>query len=108
MAMLTLAAVLLLLLGFGGGVSGGGVSGGGVRSSSELSIGLIARGNEVAFGGSTMVLGDCIMAFGDCIMALGVCTIAFGGLGGSSSMSESLSCSAGLRVIFAGLVCSNW
>ena len=54
MAMLTLAAVLPLLLGFGGGISGGGVSGGGVygggvRSSSESSIGLIARGNAVAF-----------------------------------------------------------
>ena len=79
--MLTLAAVLPLLLGFGGGVSvagvsgggvsGGGVSGGGVRSSSESSIGLITRGNAAALGG-------CILAFGDCIIALGGCTVAFG------------------------------
>jgi hypothetical protein len=85
MAMLTLAAVLPLLLGLD--VSGGGVSGGGVRSSSESSMGLIARGNAVAFGG-------CIMAFGDCIIALG--------LEGSSSISESLSCLAGSKGNFAG------
>jgi len=71
MAMLTFAAVLPLLPGFGGGVSGGGV-----RSSSEWSIGLIARGNSVDLGG-------CTLPFGDCITALG-------GLGGSS-ISESLS-----------------
>ena len=91
MAILTLAAVLPLLLGLG--ISGGSVSGGGVGSSSESSMGLIARGNAVAFGG-------CIMAFWDCIIALG--------LGGSSSISESLSCSVGSKGNFAGLVFSNW
>jgi len=89
MAMLTLAAVLPLLLGFGGSISGGGVSGGGMRSSSESSIGLIARGNATAFGG-------CTMAFGECITTLG-----------GPSMSESLSCSAGSTVIFVGLVFSS-
>jgi hypothetical protein len=59
MAMLILAAVLPILLGFGGVVSGGGV-----RSSSELSIGLIAQGNAAAFRGYTMALGDYTVAFG--------------------------------------------
>ena len=107
MAMLTLAAVLPLVLGIGvsgcgvsrgvvsgGGVSGGGVSGGCVRSSSKSSIGLIARGNAAAFEGFTLAFGDCI--------------IAFGTLGGSSSISKSLSCSAGSKANFVGLVCSNW
>jgi len=47
------------------------------------------------------------MAFGDGIMAVGGCTVSFG-LEGSSSISESLSCSAGSRVIFAGSVFSSW
>jgi len=92
--MRTLAAVLPLLLGIGGGVSAGGVSGGGVRSSSELSIRLIgrgkARGNEDAFEG-------CTLAFGDCITTLG-----------GSSIAESLSLSAGSKEIFVGLVFSSW
>ena len=97
--MLTLAAVLPLLLCFGGDISGGGVSGGGVseddvRSSSESSIGLIARGNAVPFRGSTL-------AFGDCMTALG----SFGGL---SSISEFLSYSAGSKVNFVDLVFSSW
>jgi len=99
MAMLTLAAVLALLLGFGGGVSGGGVSGNGVRSLSESSIRLITQVNAVAFADSTM-------DFGDCIIALGGCMVAFD-LGGSSLISESVSCSAGSRVISAGLVFSS-
>jgi hypothetical protein len=99
MAMLTFATVIQLHLGFGGGISGGGVSegcisGGGVRSSSESSIGLIPGGNAVAFGGSTLVFRDSIMAFG--------------GLGGSSSISESLSCSAGSKANFVDLVFSRW
>jgi len=94
MVMLTWAAVPPHLDGLEGGVSGGGMG-----SSSKSSIGYIARGNAVAFGGFTM-------AFGDCIIALGGCTVTFG-LGGTFSTSESLSCSAGMRVIFAGLLFSN-
>jgi hypothetical protein len=42
------------------------------------------------------------------IISVIVLCIAFGSLGGSSSISESLSCSAGSKANFAGLVFSNW
>jgi len=58
MGMLILAAVLPLLLGVGD-------SGRGMRLSSESSIGLIARGNAVAFKGCTLAVRDCIIALGD-------------------------------------------
>jgi len=92
MVILRLAPVLPLILGLGGsisagGVSEGGVSPGGVRSSSESITGLIARGIAAAFEG---------------------CTINFRGLGGSSSISQSLFCSAGSKVNIAGLVFSPW
>jgi len=91
--MLTLATVLPLILGFGGGICGGGVSGGGVsggdvRSLCESLIRLIAGGNAVAFGG-------CTLAFGDYITT-----------SGGSSISTSLSRPAGSKAIFVGLLFS--
>jgi len=64
-----------------------------VRSSSKLSIGLSARAKPAAFGGCNLTVGDSMLDFR---------------LGGSCSICEFLSCSAGSREIFACLVFSSW